>query len=208
MIGIVNYGMGNIASVQNALNYLGIANKVVDTPKDIFNYPKLILPGVGAFGKAMKNLNESGFSDALKEYVQIKQNPILGICLGMQLLLESSTEHGYHEGLGLIRGHVKFFGDVVKQHPVPHVGWNDLIMSGNESKLIPSSGQASERACYFVHSYYCDVSDKENVTAQTKYEIIFDTIVEKEAIFGCQFHPEKSQKSGLDILLNFSKLSC
>src|SRR5687767_12827827 len=120
MIGIVNYGMGNLASVKNALDHLQVESKITDNPKDLSAMDKIILPGVGAFGMAMNNLNSSGFSDYIKEFALDKKKPLLGLCLGMQLLLESSTEHGDHKGLGLVKGKVLFFGDIFTDLPIPH----------------------------------------------------------------------------------------
>ena len=124
MIGIINYGMGNLQSVKNTLDYIGLNNSIINSPKDIHKCSKIILPGVGAYDEAMKNLNKRGFSNEIIEFVLNRKLPILGICLGMQLLLEDSIEHGYNVGLGLIKGDVKYLGEVVIDLPIPHIGWN------------------------------------------------------------------------------------
>jgi glutamine amidotransferase len=203
MIAIINYGMGNLGSVQNALTFLGLDSEIVDDPEQLKTYDKAILPGVGAFGQAMQNLNAKGQPQAIKEYVA-QGKPLLGICLGMQLLLESSCELGQYEGLGLIKGHVRSLKDKVKKLPIPHVGWNTME-TGCPSKIF-NNDPAIEPAFYFVHSFYCDVEDKNTVAGTAMYEIKIDVAVEKDNLFGCQFHPEKSQKHGLEILKKFGQL--
>jgi glutamine amidotransferase len=203
MIGIVNYGMGNLASVKNALDYLSIPSIIIADPLELATVDKIILPGVGAFGMAMQNLNNTGFSLALKELVLEKKVPILGVCLGMQLLLASSTEHGNHEGLGIIDGKVLFFGEVTKDLPIPHMGWNEVEYAAN-SLLFKNIDSSPDY--YFVHSYYCQLSEPGYAVGITSYGIDFHSSLEKEHIFGCQFHPEKSQKSGLAIFKNFNTI--
>lgn len=202
MVGIIDYGMGNLTSIKNALNFLNIPNEIFNRSNQINKYSKLILPGVGAFGIAMHNLKHLGFDDAIKDFTTIKQQPILGVCLGMQLLFESSSEHGNHKGLGLIQGHVKFLGEAISDLPVPHVGWNHLIFK-NDSELLKNI-EEKEQIYYFVHSYFCDSTDRSVVKATVNYGISFDVIIENHLFFGCQFHPEKSQKSGLELLKNFN----
>lgn len=204
MIGIINYGMGNLSSVKNALDYLSIPNILVNNPDEINSCSKLILPGVGAFGLAMHNLHELKFIDSILEFTQVKQKALLGLCLGMQLLFEKSCEHGTHNGLSLIKGEVKNLNDSVKNLPVPHMGWNQLIET-NKSTLLKDVVK-EDQIMYFVHSYYCSADNKEQVTAQVNYEFNFDVMIESNNIFGCQFHPEKSQKSGLQILKNFAQV--
>jgi glutamine amidotransferase len=203
MIGIVNYGMGNLASVKNALDYLSIPSKIIANPIELATVDKIILPGVGAFGMAMQNLKNTRFSLALKELVLEKKVPILGVCLGMQLLLASSTEHGNHEGLGIIDGKVLFLGEVIKDLPIPHMGWNEVEYAAN-SRIFKNIDPSSDY--YFVHSYYCQLSNPVYVAGTTSYGIDFHSSLEKEHIFGCQFHPEKSQKSGLAIFKNFNTI--
>lgn len=203
MIGIINYGMGNLASVKNAFDYLNINSTIISIPDQLKHMDKIVLPGVGAFGMAMENLNKTGFSDAIKKIVLVQKKPILGICLGMQLLLNSSTEHGEHTGLGIINGKVLFFGDKITDQPIPHMGWNDVLYN-NRSKLYNNIEPSP--TYYFVHSYYCKLDDPVYASGITNYGIDFDSSIEKEHIFGCQFHPEKSQKNGLAIFKNFDSL--
>lgn len=204
MIGIINYGMGNLSSVKNALDFLQIPNAIISSEKEFDACDKLILPGVGAFALAMKNLNESGLSTAIQTSTQVKSKAILGLCLGMQLLFESSTEHGLNKGLSLVKGEVKDLNEKVKNFPVPHMGWNSLL--GNKDSLLLKNIAPEEQVFYFVHSYYCDAADKSCVSAKVNYDFEFDVMIEKDNFFGCQFHPEKSQKSGLHILKNFADL--
>lgn len=201
-IGIINYGMGNLGSVRNALDYLSVPNEIVGRPKELFNYSSLILPGVGAFGKAMENLRSGGLDGAIKEAVIERKIPILGICLGMQLMLSHSTEHGDHEGLDLVRGEVINFGDYVKDLPVPHMGWNDVML---RNSALSETSDSEKPSFYFVHSFFCRLEEERYVTGIANYGIPFHAMFEKENISGCQFHPEKSQKHGLTIFKNFAK---
>ncbi len=203
MIGIINYGMGNLASVRNSFDYLGIKSKIIDNPINLVEVDKILLPGVGAFGMAMDNLNKTGFSDAIKELVQVNKKPILGICLGMQLLLESSTEHGIHKGLDLIKGQVLFFGKSIDNLTIPHIGWNEVTFN---SKSTLSDNLTVTPTFYFVHSYYCKLKYPEHIAGTTDYGINFHSALEDKHIFGCQFHPEKSQKNGLAVFKNFNSL--
>lgn len=203
MIGIINYGMGNLASVQNALDYLNIKSVIIDQPDKLKHTDKLLLPGVGAFGMAMTNLNNTGFSTVIKELVLVKKKPILGVCLGMQLLLEGSTEHGEHKGLGIIKGKVISFSERIKGFPIPHMGWNDAEYM-DDVTLFKNIGCPS--SYYFVHSYYCELSDTKQVGSITSYGVNFHSSINAENIFGCQFHPEKSQKNGLAIYKNFNSV--
>lgn len=203
MIGIVDYGMGNLGSVKNALDYIGANAKVVTHPKELGDVDKIVLPGVGAFGMAMYNLTKNGFSDIIKELVLVKRLPILGICLGMQLLFESSDEHGFNLGLGLIKGKVTGFKQVVAGIPVPHMGWNSADANTN-ALLFKSIGLLPN--FYFVHSYFCQAENSIDVSSVTEYGISFHSSVESGNIFGCQFHPEKSQKDGLAIYKNYNNI--
>lgn len=202
MIGIIDNKMGNLASVQNALNYLSIPNEIFSNPLEIKKYEKIILPGVGAFGNAMENLKNSGFYDAIREEVLVKNKPILGVCLGMQLLLSNSTEYGFHDGLNLIEGSVRHFKEKFTHLSIPHIGWNDVFSQKNT--LLTK--ESINNCFYFVHSYYCIVTNPNEVAGITYYGIDFHSMVEKKHIFGCQFHPEKSQKSGMEIYKSFSKI--
>ena len=202
MIGIINYGMGNIRSVKNALDFIGAENCIISEKSDFDKCDKLLLPGVGAFAKGMENLRDKGFIDILSEQVLNLSKPILGICLGMQLLLDSSTEHGNTKGLGFIKGEVKSLAELVSELSLPHMGWNDIKVQ-NDSRLLKD---LSDSNLYFVHNYYCSLQELEIVTGIVKYGLDFHVAFEKENIFACQFHPEKSHESGLQILKNFEAL--
>ena len=204
MIGIIDYGMGNIASVKNAFDYLGIPSSLINSPKEFKKVNKLVLPGVGAFGQAMNNLKKLQLDIQLKEDVLDQRKPLLGICLGMQLMLSSSSEHGRHEGLNLVNGQVLDFNDKVETLSVPHIGWNEVDISSN-SPLGKGLGEGSH-SFYFVHSFYCQLDDSTHVSGKTHYEIEFHSMFESDHIFGCQFHPEKSQDKGLLLLKNFHNL--
>jgi imidazole glycerol-phosphate synthase subunit HisH len=203
MIGIINYGMGNLTSVMNALKFVGIESEIFSNPDSIFTYDKVILPGVGAFGQAMENLDRAGMSTAIRSYAQDGKF-LLGICLGMQLLLDESCEHGNYTGLGLVKGKVKSFREKVTDLPIPHVGWNTTA-TGRTSRIF-NNDPALEQTFYFVHSYYCDLEDKSLVAGFTDYGIRFDAAIESGNVFAAQFHPEKSQKDGLEILKKFGAL--
>ncbi len=203
MIGIIDYGAGNIQSVYNALNYLNVKCKIIVAERDFKECSKLILPGVGAFSQAMMSLGNLNFVEFIAEH--IKQGKfLLGICLGMQLLLSKSSEHGEHKGLNFICGDVIKLDQAHSNIKIPNVGWC-YINQCNDSKLL-SGILDHEKIFYFVHGYYCKVSHPEYVTATLEYGSCCDVLFEHENIFGCQFHPEKSQKSGLKMLENFSNL--
>jgi glutamine amidotransferase len=203
MIGIIDIKMCNLGSVKNSLDYLKMQNKFIESPSDISICDKLILPGVGAFGTAMERLNKTGFAKQINIFVK-SGKPILGICLGMQLLMESSEEYGHHLGLGLIKGRVLDFSDKIKNLPIPHIGWND-VKKKKESIILRDIKDKS--SFYFVHSFYCDLVDKNNVVGTTDYGFDFDSVLESGNIFACQFHPEKSQQNGLSVLDNFGKIA-
>lgn len=198
MITIVDYGMGNLRSVYNALDLLGEEACITSNPADILAAERLILPGVGAFGKAMENLHERGLLDPLNEKVLHQGTPVLAICLGMQLLAEDSNEHGQHRGLGWIPGQVRLFEVDL---PVPHVGWNDITIQ-QETPLLKDLA-STNREFYFVHSYHFQTDDPSVVIATAQYGYEFPCIVQRDNIFGTQFHPEKSQENGLRLLRNF-----
>lgn len=202
MIGIINYGVGNLKSVKNSLDFLNIPNKIINKPAEINTCHKIILPGVGAFGAAMDKLNSLGFAEKIKEFAD-KKKPILGICLGMQLLFDESEEYGLHQGLGLIKGKVLAFSKKVKDLPLPLIGWNDITKE-KSSPLIEN--MESGASFYFVHSFYCKPAAASAVLASAKYRISFPAIIQQGDIYGCQFHPEKSQAMGLTILKNFQNI--
>ena len=199
MIHIIDYGAGNLFSVQNALNYLQIENKITANPADLADADGIILPGVGAFRDAMKMLNESGFTEAIKVQAAAGK-PILGICLGMQMLFEKGYEFGETDGLGLIPGNgVLIDGGGLK---IPHMGWNDLTVL-NDCPL--SADVADGDYVYYVHSYRADTSD-EYISCYTMYNEKIPGLVYRDNVYGAQFHPEKSGQVGMNILKNFAKL--
>lgn len=204
-IGIVSCGIGNITSVGNALHRVGAAWALVETPSDVARFRKVILPGVGAFGPAMSRLREAGLDRALVEGVRGAGTHLLGICLGMQLLFETSTEHGVHAGLGLVPGTVELLGQDDPALRVPHIGWNSVVPAAS-SRLLAGCGPSPD--FYFVHSYACHAADRATVGGTCEYGGAFDAVVESGPVFGCQFHPEKSQRPGLQVLKNFSEIPC
>ncbi|MDB9940937.1 imidazole glycerol phosphate synthase subunit HisH [Candidatus Pelagibacter sp.] len=201
-IGIIDYGVGNLQSIVNALNYLKIPNKIVNDAKDLHNFSKAILPGVGSFEYGMKNLTQTSFSNSIDELVKSKDFFLLGICLGMQLLYEYSEEDDGCKGLGIIQGKVKRIKSK-KNIKVPNIGWRKIVNS-NESILLKDI--EIEPIFYFVHSYACETLNKKVVTGVLNYGESFDAIIETGNIFGAQFHPEKSQAAGLKVLKNFSQI--
>jgi len=199
-IGIVDYNMGNLASVKNAFRKIGANAEIVRVAEKINNYDKLILPGVGAFGDAMKHLKDTNLEEAIKEFVK-RGKYLLGVCLGMQLLFESSEEFGEHKGLGLIEGEVVYFNkEKVKNHKIPHMGWNKLF-----NKTSSLFKDINNPYLYFVHSLHV-VCDEKYVIGKTIYGYEFVSAVNKDNIFGLQPHPEKSHNEGLKILENFVNL--
>lgn len=201
MISIIDYGMGNLRSVEKAFAQAGASVKLISTPEEVAAAEKLVLPGVGAFGDAMKNLLQTGVAPVLKE-IAVSGKPFLGICLGAQLLFDSSEEDPDVPGLGIIRGRVKLFPPDMGLK-IPHMGWNILKINEN-SRLL--KGLGSDPHVYFVHSYYMAPEDDNVAAAVTEYGLPFAAAVERDHIFGVQFHPEKSQDLGLKILQNFTRL--
>lgn len=196
MIAIIDYNMGNLKSVKNALDSLGIESIITSDKKEILKADKVILPGVGAFKDAMTIIKSSGLDAVIKEVAKTK--PLLGICLGFQLLFEKSSEFGETEGLGLLKGEIKRLDVPLK---VPHVGWNNLEVKPNSKLLRGIDGNY----VYFVHSYYLD-SSMPFVSSYTEYGKKIAVSVEEGFIYGTQFHPEKSGEVGLKILRNFGDL--
>ena len=200
MIGIVDYNMGNLASIINAFNRVGANIRVEKKPENLKIYEKLILPGVGAFGDAMEHLRENGMDSAIVEYAK-SGKALLGICLGMQLLFESSKEFGNHSGLGLIEGDVIAFDRSKFEYKlkIPHIGWNELFVQ----KEIPLfKNLPKEFYLYFVHSFHVEC-DERFVVGKTYYGYEFISAVQKDNIYGIQPHPEKSHDNGLKIIENF-----
>lgn len=202
MLGIVDYNIGNLASVQNAILKVGESAKIENDPSKLKDYDKIILPGVGAFGDAMEHLQKSGMQEAILDFVKSGKF-LLGICLGMQLLFQKSYEFGEHSGLGLLEGEIIHFekATLKKGEKIPHMGWN-LVKKVKNSALL--EGLEDSFYLYFVHSYY--LGESKNAIGMSHYGIDFVSIVQKENIFGIQPHPEKSHNVGLKILKNFVKL--
>ncbi len=202
MLAVIDYGAGNLRSVIHALNYLGAGNlRVAQTSRDLRGATKIILPGVGAFGAGMKQLRERDLANPIRSAV-FAGTPYLGICLGMQFLFDSSDEMGDHAGLGILPGRVTRFTDQAGLK-VPHIGWNQLQLS-KPSAL--TSGIPNADYAFFVHSYYCIPDNPADALITTDYGISFTSGVQRDHIYGVQFHPEKSQRTGLQILKNFLEL--
>ena len=201
MVGIIDYNMGNLASVYNACSKFTKDLKIVKNADDLKNLDKIILPGVGAYKDAMQHLEDSGLKDAILDFANSKK-PLLGICLGMQLLFESSEEFGYTKGLGLIEGKVVKFdkSKMSSDLKIPHMGWNKIVNKDN-----PLFKNLQNPYLYFVHSYHVVTDDKYTI-ATTNYGYDFVSAVNKDNIFGFQPHPEKSHNNGLKILENFINL--
>ncbi|RLA58769.1 MAG: imidazole glycerol phosphate synthase subunit HisH [Epsilonproteobacteria bacterium] len=203
MIGIVDYNMGNLASVINAFKSIGIDARLESDPSKLCHYDKVVLPGVGAFGDAMEHLQSNGMDKAVKDFAA-SGKPLLGICLGMQLLFDSSEEFGLTEGLGLIPGEVLAFNPAKFDHAlkVPHMGWNELFVE-KDSPLF--TGLPKDFYLYFVHSFHVKCEDK-YALGKTHYGYKFVSAVQNKNIYGIQPHPEKSHDNGLKIIENFAKL--
>ncbi len=201
MIGIIDYNMGNLASVYNACHLLDAKAHIVKDPNELKKYDRIILPGVGAFGDAMEHLVATGMKEAVVSFAKTGK-PMIGICLGMQLLFESSQEFGKHKGLSLIEGEIVKF-DTSKMHEdfkIPHMGWNTI--QNKENILFDG---LHNPYLYFVHSYHVQTHDK-NVIGYTQYGYKFASAVQKENIYGLQPHPEKSHDNGIKILKNFMSI--
>jgi glutamine amidotransferase len=198
---IIDYGSGNVGSVHSVLRQISDSVIVSNSPSDIGDATHIVLPGVGAFGAAMKKIRELNLIGILEKNVIEKGKPFLGICIGMQILADKGLEHGSHEGFGWIPGVVKKMevGDLL----LPHVGWNDIIIT-NPCTVLGNLGDSLD--FYFVHSYHFDAASTENVNALFEYGSRFTAVVSKENIVGVQFHPEKSQNPGRLFLTNFLKL--
>jgi glutamine amidotransferase len=195
MVAIIDYGAGNLHSVKNMLDYLGVKSQITGDADTILSADRVILPGVGSFGDAMKNLSDCGLIDVVLRAAD-GSRPFLGICLGLHMLFESSEESPGVEGLGIFKGKVV----KIPQHglKIPHMGWNNITLS-KESRILPSN----RPFVYFVHSYYINSDDKDIVSAYTEYGEKLDIAVEKGNIFAVQFHPEKSGDAGMEIMKKF-----
>ena len=196
MIFIVDYGMSNLHSVRRGLEAVGATVKVTADPSELDGAGGIVLPGDGAFGQTMDNLEEGGWVEPLSRAIE-RGVPFLGICLGMQLLFETSEELGEHRGLGILRGCVKRF----PYGKVPQIGWNQLRIHGGSKMLV---GVKDNFYAYFVNSYYCEPEDRSVIASETEYGIEFASSVEWKNVWGTQFHPEKSGTHGLRMLKNFA----
>ena len=203
MIAIVNYGVGNLYSLKSSFDSLGIKTLVTGDAEEIKKADKIILPGVGAFRDAANSLRNCGLDKVVIEEAK-KGKPLMGICLGMQMLLEKSYEYGEYEGLGLIKGCVRPIKDVIpKDLKIPHIGWNALKFQGEKSPIFKYINEGD--CVYFVHSYY-GADSKQNVIATAEYGADLTAAISKDNVYGCQFHPEKSGEVGLKILKAFSEI--
>lgn len=198
MIGIINYGMGNIGSISNMLRKIGFESKIISDPKLIHEANGIILPGVGSFDNAMDKLNNEGWVDEINLFVS-HDKPFLGICLGMQLL-GSKSQEGFKVGLNLIPGEIVKF-PIKKDFKIPHMGWNSV----KTSNTILFKGLNDLNKFYFVHTYHFVPSNDEHILSKTDYFIDFVSSIRKKNIFGVQFHPEKSHRFGMKLLENFCK---
>lgn len=202
MIRIIDYGVGNLFSLRSSLRAIGIDADYTGDPAEIRKADKLILPGVGAFRDAREALRSTGLDRVVQEEAG-KGKPLMGICLGMQMLFDRSYEYGEYEGLGLIPGEiVPMEGRIPKELPIPHIGWNELTLK-QPSPLMKNT--ANGDYVYFVHSYYAE-TPAEYVIATTDYGVEMTAAVQKDNVYGCQFHPEKSSEVGLSILKAFCEL--
>ena len=200
MIAIIDYGLGNIASVAKAFKTLNQETYTAGSVQDIREADKLILPGMGSFGMGMQNLSELDFVEVLNDEVLHKKKPFLGICLGMQLLASEGFEFGKHKGLGFIPGSVKKL-EAGESLRLPHMGWNDVTPKNGSLLFANVSNQ--DPSFYFAHSYHFVPYDNSIIAGVTNYGVDFVSSIQNENIFGTQFHPEKSQKNGLQVLKNF-----
>lgn len=200
---IVDYGTGNLNSVKRALDRIGAKSIISSYQEDIINADKIIFPGVGHFGKAMSSLTDLDLVDTLHEAVRVRQKPILGICLGMQLMTKRGEE-GNSLGLGWLDAEtIQFSISAAKKYKIPHMGWNQIHITKN-SLLMSGIDELSE--FYFAHSYRLKINDRSDLLTETRYESTFPSAIEKDNIFGVQFHPEKSHDAGARVLKNFIEM--
>ena len=202
MIGILSYGVGNIKAIEKVFNHLRVPVEILTSPEQVKNFDKLILPGVGAFDYAMQKFTDSGFKEVVLKRVQNDGVPILGICVGMQMLAGRSEE-GELPGLNLVPGMVKEFSQDFSKFPMPHMGWNEVSASSKGSYLFEG---LEDPRFYFLHSFYFECESPENELARCTYENEFVCAVQNENVYGVQFHPEKSHHFGVKLIENFSKL--
>ena len=203
MIAVIDYGAGNLQSVVKALNFIGCENVITSDPERLMKAEGAILPGVGSFADAMDCMNKSGASEAVREYIGTGK-PLLGICLGLQLLFEESEESPGVKGLGLLKGTVKRIPNANGTLKIPHMGWNSLDIKKHDGIFRDIKG---DPYVYFVHSYYLRADDRAVVSSQTYYGTEIDASVSSYNIFATQFHPEKSGEVGLQMLRNFADIT-
>lgn len=203
MVAIADYGVGNLFSLSSSLKAIGVHAEITGDKEKIKSADKIILPGVGAFSDAKRKLDEAELTDVIKERANAGV-PLMGICLGMQMLFEKSYEYGEHDGLGLIKGKVVPMKGVIDESlKIPHIGWNALNFTENKSEIFK---YIKEKDCvYFVHSYFAS-NCKENTIATAEYSVELTAAVQKGNVYGCQFHPEKSGEVGLNILRAFCEV--
>lgn len=199
MIGIIDYGVGNLFSLRSSFTAAGEEVFVSGDEKELAKAQKLILPGVGAFGDAAKKLRDTGLDKFVLNSAE-KGVPLMGICLGMQLLFEKSYEYGEHKGLGLLKGEVVPMNSKISGLKLPHMGWNKLHICAPESRIMRNTSEGEH--VYFVHSF-CAENCEDSLAAVTEYGFTVTAAVEKENVFGCQFHPEKSGNAGIKIIKAF-----
>lgn len=205
MIVIVDYGMGNLGSVQNMFKKVGAVSKISSDLEEISQANKILLPGVGAFDIAMRKIADAGMLEVLNKKALEEKVPVMGICLGMQLLTNGSEE-GQLPGLGWIPGYARHFKNRIEYHlRVPHMGWNTVRLR-QRSAILDGFEQEEEPRFYFVHSYFVRVDDENNSLMRTSYGVEFDSAIIKDNIIGAQFHPEKSHKFGMKLFRNFAAL--
>lgn len=210
VVTVVDYGAGNLLSVTRAFEHCGADVSVTDSPSAIEKAERLVLPGVGAFADGMRGLNERGLVEPIRRFASTGR-PFLGICLGMQMMLDSSEEFGYHEGLGLIPGKnvaIPDTGTDGKKHKIPHIGWNEIALPAGlswENSVL--TGIKERSAFYFVHSFMAVPSKAENRLADCDYDgRVISSVIMSGSLYGCQFHPEKSGETGLKVIRNFLRL--
>lgn len=202
MVGIIDYGVGNLFSLLSSLAYLGIEGRLVSDEKSIRESERIILPGVGAFGDAAKALAKNGLDEIIKSEAA-NGKKLMGICLGMQLLFENGYEFGEHKGLGLIPGSVVSIKPLINENKIPHIGWNSLALSQNKGDIYKYTENGEY--VYFVHSFHAECPN-EYITATTEYGGILTASVQNGNVMGAQYHPEKSGDAGLKILKSFCEL--
>ena len=200
MIAIIDYGIGNLGSVKNALDYLGFDNVITSDKDVILNADKVILPGVGAFSDAINTFRERGFEEILNKVIE-NNKPVLGICVGMQMLFEYSYEYGKHKGLGIMKGEIIKF-ETHNKYKIPHMGWNQINVLDDNPLLKNMNG----KDVYFVHSYYLPYPNDYAIATTEYADTKYVSAVRKNNVYACQFHPEKSGDVGLQILKNFGDL--